>query len=116
MAENPHAISVLFRVFLELSVDHYMDKNALPTTNATPQGPKDKKLRDKVKLVIDHMGANGIVKKNLDGVSKGIDDRNSPLYVDTLHNYVHNRFYSPQERELKVAWDNAQLFFEAIWQ
>ena len=61
------------------------------------------------------MVKNGAQKKNLAGVSKGINDKNSPLYVDTLHLYVHNRFFSPVERDLKVAWDNAQLFFENIW-
>jgi len=115
MQDSPHAISVLFRVFLELSVDHYLDKEGLPSTTQTPAGAKDKKLREKVKTVIDHLEKAGVPKKNLDGISKGIDDKNSPLYVDTLHNYVHNRFYSPQERELKVSWDNSQLFFESIW-
>jgi hypothetical protein len=54
-------------------------------------------------------------KKDLAGVEKSIDDKNSPLFVDTLNNYVHNRFYSPTERDLKVAWDNSQLFFATIW-
>jgi hypothetical protein len=54
-------------------------------------------------------------KKDLAGVERGIDDKNNPLFVDTLHNYVHNRFYSPTERDLKVAWDNSQLFFTTIW-
>jgi hypothetical protein len=115
MEKNPHAISVLFRVFLELSVDHYMDKKGLPSTTPTPNGDKDKKLREKVKAVVDHLDKAGVPKKHLDGISKGIDDKNSPLYVDTLHNYVHNRFFSPQERDLKVSWDNSQLFFESIW-
>jgi hypothetical protein len=59
---------------------------------------------------------NGTPRKNLAGLAKGIDDKNSPLCIDTLHNYVHNRFYSPSERELKVSWDNSQLFFVNIWQ
>ena len=116
MSDNPHAISVLLRVFLELSVDHYIELKKLTATNPTSQGPKEKNLRDKVKIVIENMETEGTPKKHLDGVSKGIDDKNSPLFVNTLHNYVHNRFYSPQERELKVSWDNAQLFFQGIWQ
>ncbi|MGC2224056.1 MAG: hypothetical protein WA624_17775 [Methylocella sp.] len=61
------------------------------------------------------MISKGTPKKDLDGVAKGIDDSKNALYIDTLHNYVHNRFFSPTERDLTVAWDNAQLFFENIW-
>ena len=115
LVDAPHSISVLFRVFLEQSVDHYLDKAGIPLQVTTPGGKKDKGLRKKVEEAIDEMVKKGTPKKNLAGVSKGIDDKNSPLYVDTLHNYVHNRFFSPTERDLKVAWDNAQLFFENIW-
>lgn len=115
LVDAPHSISVLFRVFLEQSVDHYLDGATIPLQVTTPGGKKDKTLRKKVEQAIDEMVKKGTPKKNLAGVSKGIDDKNSPLYVDTLHNYVHNRFFSPTERDLKVAWDNAQLFFENIW-
>lgn len=115
LVDYPHSISVLFRVFLEQSVDHYLDAAGIPLQVKTPGGMKDKTLRKKVEEAIGDMVKKGIPKKNLAGVSKGINDKNSPLYVDTLHNYVHNRFFSPTERDLKVAWDNAQLFFENIW-
>lgn len=115
LASAPHAISVLFRVFFETSVDHYLDAAGISLFVTTPGGKRDKSLKVKVKEAIAAMVASGITKRNLDGVTKGVDDKNSPLYVDTLHNYVHNRFYSPTERDLKVAWDNSQLFFENIW-
>jgi hypothetical protein len=82
---------------------------------STRGGDKDKNLRAKVGDAIAEMIKQGTPKKNLDGVANGIDDKKNPLFVDTLHNYIHNRFYSPVERDLKVAWDNAQLFFETIW-
>jgi hypothetical protein len=115
LAEYPHSTSVLFRVFLEQSVDHYLTDAGIPLQEKTPGGDKDKSLKKKIGEAIDEMVRKGTARKNLDGVSKGIHDKNNPLCVDTLHNYVHNRFLSPTERELKVAWDNAQLFFENIW-
>jgi hypothetical protein len=115
LSEYPHSISVLFRVFLEQSVDHYLSAAGISLEKTTGGGKKDKTLKEKVREAVNHMVAAGVPKKNLNGVEKGIDDRKSPLFIDTLHDYVHNRFYSPQERELKVAWDNAQLFFENIW-
>jgi hypothetical protein len=115
LSEFPHSISVLFRVFLEQSVDHYLTAAKILLEVTTKGGKKDKHLRTKVGEAIAEMVKQGTPKKNLDGVAKGIDDKNSPLFVETLHNYVHNRFYSPTERDLKVAWDNSQLFFETIW-
>lgn len=115
LSEFPHSISVLFRVFLEQSVDHYLTAAKIPLDKAANNGKKDKSLKEKVRDTIKHMADNGTPKKNLNGVEKGIDDSKSPLYINTLHDYIHNRFYSPQERELKVAWDNSQLFFENIW-
>ena len=119
LVQYPHWISVLFRVFLETSVDHFLSVSSIPlhVIVKIKGGDKsvDKSLRKKVAEAIDELVKKGIPRKDLAGVAKGIDDKNSPLYVETLHLYVHSRFYSPTERELKVAWDNAQLFFEQIW-
>jgi hypothetical protein len=102
-------------VFLEQSVDHFLTAAGVPLDVMTPAGNRDKNLRAKVGEAVAEMVKNGTPKRHLAGVEKGIDDKKSPLFIDTLHDYVHNRFYSPQERELKVAWDNSQLFFEQIW-
>lgn len=118
IAEFPHAISVLFRVFLEQSVEHYLAAAGIPLSIQPKgsKGSKDKSLRSKINEVIDDMEKKGTRRKDLAGVIKGIDDSKSPLFHETLHGYVHCRFYSPTERELTVAWDNSQLFFERIWQ
>jgi hypothetical protein len=115
LVDYPHSISVLFRVFLEQSVDHYLTAAKIPLQVKTPSGMNDKVLGKKVGEAIDEMVKKGTPKKDLAGVAKGIGDKDNPLYVGTLHLYVHNRFYSPTERDLKVAWDNSQLFFETIW-
>jgi hypothetical protein len=115
LTDYPHAISVLFRVFLETSVDEYLTQSRIPIIVKTPNGDKDKSLRKKVEEATTHMITNGTSKKHLAGVLKAINEKHNPLNVDTLNNYVHNRFFSPTERDLRVAWDNAQPFFEQIW-
>ena len=115
LSQHPHAIAVLLRVFLETSVDHYLTKAKISLDVSTPGGVKDKKLKNKVEETIDHMIKNGAAKKDFTGVKKGISENNHPLSVDLLHSYVHNRFVSPTERDLTVAWDNAQPLFERIW-
>jgi hypothetical protein len=115
LSQHPHAIAVLLRVLLETSVDHHLTKAKISLVVKTGGGDKDKPLRKKLEETIDHMIANGATKKDFAGVTKGIADKNHPFSVDILHAYVHNRFLSPQVRDLIVAWDNAQPLFERIW-
>ncbi len=115
LAKFPHSISVMLRVFLELSVDHYLNSAKIPLDVKTPGGPKPKKLNLKVREAVDGMIEAGTAKSDLKGITKGVDSDRSPLSIDTLHNYVHSGFFSPTERDLTVAWDNAQMFFQNIW-
>jgi hypothetical protein len=75
-----------------------------------------KKLEAKVKEVIDHMVANGATESDFKGVKAGMADQHHPFSIDTLHAYIHNRFFTPTEGNLVTGWDNAQKFFETIWQ
>jgi hypothetical protein len=113
--DYPHAISVLFRVFLETSVDDYLTRIGKSLTVTTPGGVKDRSLQDKVQEGVKEIIAAGTPKKHLDGIVKAISETNNPLNIQTLNNYVHNRFFSPKERDLRVAWDNSQPFFEKLW-
>lgn len=116
LEEYPHAISVLFRVFLEMSVDHHLTTAGISLTETVPGGrARDKNLRTKVEAAIANMITQGVPKNSLDPVKKGIDNSKNPLYIDTLHAYVHSPFYTPTIRELEVAWNNSQAFFIGIW-
>ena len=111
----PHAVSVLLRVFLEQSVDAYIERTGGSLLVSTHGGNKPKQLRAKVAEVITALVAAGASTKDFDGLSKGINDRQSPLSMDTFNAYVHNRHYSPMERDLVVSWNNLQVFFERVW-
>ena len=115
MSKHPHAIAVLLRVLLETSVDHYLTKATLSLTFPTPNGPKDKSLKKKVDETITHMVANGADKKEFKGITAALSNDNHPFSPELLHAYVHNRFFSPTERDLTTAWDNGQPLFERIW-
>lgn len=114
----PNAIAVMLRVFMETSVDHYLTKvasPAIPLSVATPAGDKDKSLQKKIEEAIDNMITNGAAKKDFDGIRRGLSNKSHPLSVDLLHSYIHSRFVAATERELTVAWDSAQPFFDRIW-
>ncbi|MGA8528751.1 MAG: hypothetical protein WB622_03490 [Acidobacteriaceae bacterium] len=116
--KHVHAIGVLMRVFLEMSIDDYLENKAgskLTFTDPNSGRHIDKKLRDKVKETIDHMVANGTPERELKGVWVAVNDKLNPFSIDTLHAYIHNRFFTPTDSHLTTGWDNAQRFFEKIW-
>jgi hypothetical protein len=52
----------------------------------------------------------------LEPVRRAIADRRLLAgSIDTFHQYVHNRHFSPIPGDLKVAWDDLDVFFAAIW-
>jgi len=114
--EAPKAIAVLFRVFLELSIDHFMNENGIPLRETVKGGhEKDKSLRSKVIEVVDHLVGAGDDRKSYRSVQRSIDTVHSPLSIDLLNDYVHNRFTTPKSRDLLAAWDDAQHLFEKLW-
>lgn len=113
-----HAIGVLMRVFLEMSVDDYLENKAgssLTFKDPNSNRMLDKRLKEKVKETIDHMVANGTPERDLKGVWIAVNDPINPFSIDTLHAYIHNRFFTPTDSHLVTGWDNAQRFFEKIW-
>ncbi len=103
LAKHVHAIGVLLRVFLEMSVDDYLVSKAKsslkykhPKTNAF----HDKTLRQKVDETIAHLVSLGAEKKDFLGVSKGLTGTNRPFSIDTLNAYIHNRFFTPVDTHL----------------
>ena len=118
LEEAPNGIAVLLRVFLELSVDHYMRRNGLTIRSRDPKSGKesDKKLAKKVEEVVNYLANNaGHNLKDFNGVTRALSDKRSPLHIDLLHDYIHNLFVIPKPRDLIGAWGEAQPFFEAIW-
>lgn len=115
--DAPNAVSVLFRVFLELSVDHYLDESKISLKSKDPKSGKsyDKNLKAKTREAVDQLVKNGANAKDYDGVVRGLNVPESPIHMDLLNNYVHNRFVTPKPRELMAAWNEAQRFFQGLW-
>lgn len=107
-----HAVSVLFRVFYELSVDSFLkSQNSMPA-----QGKKDS-LLDKLNLAIELLeSSNFMSKKELAGIKTELSDKNSLLSPVTLNAYIHSEWMNPDPLRLKITWNNAQLMIERVWQ
>lgn len=105
----PNAIGVLFRVFLETSIDYYWEKKGHAFV-------KDIKLAGKITKVAQHLQDNNIATVNqLKNIRTVATDKNNLLAIETFHSYVHDYKTQPSSSDLKTKWDNLQEFFEIIY-
>lgn len=111
----PNAVAVLFRVFLEFSVDAYIKVRSisLPTDK---NGKVKNFLCNKLESVKNFMIQNRIMTaKELKCVQMAISNRDSLFSTETLNAYVHNSSINPKANELKLTWNDFQNFIEKLW-
>lgn len=110
----PNACSVLTRVFVELSVDHFLSVQSLMDED----GRRSQPLAKRMKVAATFLEDAGIVESQVvRAVSRAAD---SGYYLAaatvTWNQYVHNKFVYPKSTELKDAWDELEPFVEALWE
>ncbi|MBA7585390.1 hypothetical protein ES708_27366 [subsurface metagenome] len=109
-----NAVAVTFRVFIELSLDCYIEANGLDKNPASGKGFKP--LKEKVSDVTNHLiNKKGADKNICKGIRTAVSDKNDLLGINTWHAYVHNPHYSPTPQNLLITWDNVQKFVEILW-
>ncbi len=108
--EFTNAVSVLFRVFLELSLDNYSERNQLGTSI-------DSRLNRKLNDVANHLQNQGILnEQQLKPVRRAAQsDSFLGSTITTMHQYIHNQYFSPSPGDLRATWDSLQPFIEAMW-
>lgn len=107
--EFENAVSVLFRVLLELSIDAFIHEKRIAKVNINTE------LRKKVEEVANYLESNNVMtKQELKPVRTAASNPNSILSVNTFNAYVHNRHFFPSQKDLKITWDNIQLFAEKV--
>jgi len=107
--EFPNAISVLFRVFLEFTTDHYISQEKIDGVT------EHTSLFKKIQATETSLRKSGVTSDNLKPLRVLVSSNDNVLSCDTFHSYVHNRKMAPIGSELLTAWDRSQIFFETIW-
>lgn len=109
----PNSGAVMFRVFIELSLDHCLEHKI----GWGEQQLTNSSLAAKLRAVKNYFENNAIMtQQQLDPIRRAADGQTLlAASVRTMNGFVHNRFFSPVASELKTAWDDFQLFIENIW-
>lgn len=108
-----NASAVLLRVFIELSIDAYMDKHKLASTPSASSTPG---LESKIHKVTSHLMTKNLADAAIcTGIKNALKDKNDILSVHTWHQYVHNTSYRQKPENLIRTWDSVQAFMEILW-
>ncbi|MBI3219257.1 MAG: hypothetical protein HYZ44_07075 [Bacteroidetes bacterium] len=107
----PNAVGVLFRVFLEISLDHYAKMNQKIFR-------KEDTISQKIPWVVKSLEEKGYDKGIFNNINKvgSAKKENTYLSIDNFHEYVHSTTTQPSSSELKLKWDNLQSFFVTLWE
>lgn len=106
--------AVLFRVFMELSIDSYVEEHSLANTPSAAKSGMN--FQQKMNIVANHLESKKLTDAAIcKGIKAAIKDSNDILGIDTWHAYVHNNKFSPQSKNLIITWDNVQDFMMALW-
>lgn len=99
LAKHPNAISVLFRVLLELSIENYIGQAGVTVHD-------NDKLAVRLLKVGTHLkGAGKLDDKQL-GVLKKFQHSDQLVSADTMNRYVHSPNFAPSVDHLTSLWDS----------
>ena len=109
----PNAVASLFRIFMELSLDHYMQEKSISQTQQRDGGIS---IKQKITLVTKHMEESKIAKRDsLKNIRRVASESDSYLCIDSFHEYMHSLNTVPVPGDMKKKWDNLKDFFEILW-
>lgn len=113
----PNACAVMMRVFLELSVDCYLEEFHLLKNGAVSASKDPRDLKQKTNEVINQMIQQKIYldQAKAKGIRTEINNDKSVFSIDTLNAYVHNLTFNPIPETLMLSWDNIEPFIVAVW-
>ena len=111
LQQYPNAVSVLFRVFLELSADSYIEEAGLPNVD------ENRSLGTKLQEVTGDLLAKKKLTSQQARVVRRASERDSYLgpSITGMNQYVHNKHLFPAPGDLRADWDSLQPWFKAVW-
>ena len=108
------SVSIGLRVFIEGSVDIYMDTANLDKYDSKGKGLK---LAAKIDSVCTHLKSSNLGSKQAANAAKAkLTSTDSVVSTTRLHEFVHNTHVYPSNNELLTAWDSIESWLVYVWQ
>lgn len=107
--DYPNITGASFRVFLELSIDYYINENDIDIG-------KNDHLNNKLDKVKTHINDKlKLDKKELKEINRAISSNDNIVSIDVLHGYIHSTVAQASADGLKTTWNNYERFFELLY-
>lgn len=111
--EYENAVGVLMRIFVELSMSHYLDSTGRMEILVNQIGKKQAKPKDwtpSLRQMLNDILTNDttitIPRQALKALNKAVSDDDYPLSLDGMDQFVHNPYVAPSERQLRQFWSS----------
>lgn len=107
----------VLRGFVELAVNDYMAVNSLPASKKNSNGNMvELTLTEKAEQVVkDILGGKKFTNADLRGFRNHILTKTSPISIQSLNGFVHNKFQIPTPDTLRAGWDSSVPIFMAAF-
>lgn len=112
--EYPNAAGVMLRVFVEMSVDHFIDDH----TDWPLQQKEKSTLSFRLTTVADNLEkSNRLTKEQVAPLKKAASGQTILVASATnMNKIVHSPYSYPKPGELLAAWDELEPILAAIWE
>jgi len=105
----PNAVGVLFRVFIEFSVDFYVKKH-LPSLNSN-----DSLMKKVDETCKDMVSKNILTKYEVKPIQTAISTPHSLFSMNTFNAYIHNPNMTPKKPDMIHTWNDFGVFLQKLW-
>ena len=114
-SEQPYSISVMLRVFIDLSVSDLIEKKKIKFHSKDKSGQdRTPGLYDKVQLCSNYLKDTGLLTQTQVSALNAFA-KDKLVAKGTLQQYVHNQHIHPSRDIVNREWDNFFPLLEAIW-
>ena len=111
-----NAVGVLLRIFIELSMSHYLDRTGRMEILIQQIGKKQAKPKDwtpSLRQMLNDILTNDptikIPRQALKALNKAVSDDDYPLSLDGMDQFVHNPYVAPSEKQLRQFWSAFEI-------